>query len=115
MSELVGGVEQMQSDDDGLEQVHQRRSDHLRADPAHGFAEEPSSRSAELTRFGIFHTEGLDDAVPGYGLLQDLIEFAEFRLTTFDRTPDAPAQFADVPQDHRKEDATSQSQFPIDV
>ena len=78
---LVTRDEDEHGDDDGAEEIHDRRSDNRGADPAHVFAKQAASRFTELGDFEGFHAESFDHAIARNRFLKDLAEFTEAGLT----------------------------------
>ena len=99
--DFVASVEQEQRDHHRLKQVHERRTCHVGANPAHGLAKQALRRRTELPNFKLFHAERFDHAVSTDGLLQDLTEFSQARLAVLNGTADAPPQFSDRPDYQR--------------
>ena len=111
--DLIAGVEEKKRDDDGTEQVHDRRSDDRSAHPAHVIAEQLAGGVTEFADFEVFHTERFDDAVAGGGLLENLAEVGKTGLAVLRRTADLAAKFSDRNNDQRKEDGGGQRHFPV--
>src|SRR5580693_7196947 len=93
-SDLIARVKKKERDNDGTEQIHDRRGDDGGANPAHVFAQQLACRVAKLANFEVFHSEGFDHAVAGGRFLKDLAEIAEASLTVLDGAADLAAKLA---------------------
>ncbi len=113
--DLVARVQKEQRNDDGAEQVHQRRGGHRGAHPAHALAQQAARSLAELADLEILHAEGFDHAVSADRLLQNLAELAEAALAAFRGVTDLSAEFSDGKNDQGKHHAHSEGHLPIDV
>ncbi len=94
-SDLAARIEQNKRDDHRAQQIHQRRSDHKRTNPAHVFPQQPAGPFFEPGDLEALHAKRLHHAIAAERLLQNLAELAETRLARFHRAANAFAEFAD--------------------
>lgn len=111
---LIAGVKNEERENDGGENVHDRRSSNVGAHPAHIFAQELASGFAEAADFEALHAEGFHDAIAGDGFLKDMAQVGEADATGFRGTADFFAKAADGDDDQRDENRGAESEFPID-
>src|SRR4029077_7990618 len=113
--DLIACIQEEKRNDDGAEQIHQRRGGHRGTHPAHALAQQAARGLAEFAELEVLHAEGLDHAISAYRLLQNLAELAETALAVFGRLADLSAKFADGKNDQGKHHADGQRHLPIDV
>ncbi len=113
--DLVARVQKEQRDDDGAEQIHERRGGHRGAHPAHAVAQQAARSLTEFPDLEVLHAEGLHHAVAAHGLLQNLAELAEAALAAFRGVADFSAEFSDRKNDQRKHHGYGERHLPIDI
>ncbi len=112
-SDLIAGVEEKKRDDNGAEQVHDRRGDDGSAHPAHVIAEQLAGSVAKFTDFEIFHSESFDDAISTDCFLEYLAQVGKTGLAVFRGTADLATKFADGNDDKREEHGRGERHFPV--
>src|ERR1700687_492777 len=112
--DLIAGIQNEQRDNQGAQQIHHRSGCRRGANPAHILTQQPLRRMLEFGDFEIFHSEGLHDAVPADGLLQDLAQVSQSGLAIFRRAANLLSQFAHRHDDQRHQDGRALRHLPVE-
>ena len=100
------------SDSDGAENVHHRRTYGVGADGAQVGFEQPPPSIAEATRLPSFHRKGFHDAYARDGFLQDVLDLSQLVLAAAGRSAHAVADPSGRHHHDRDEDDEHPRQTP---
>src|SRR6185437_6356961 len=87
--DLLPSDQQQQCNAYRADGIHQRRADRLHAHRAQVRSEQPPRRAAEALRLPQLHAEGLDDAVAGNRLMQNVLDLRQLVLSRPRRSANA--------------------------